>query len=90
MSVDTAPRAPFREQPRDAYAPPPRSMLDTASGFWTVIVLALASVVIVWVLYTTLFGAPVISLDTNARPSEATQPITPPAPVPATRPAPTP
>jgi len=65
-------------------------MLVTASGFWTVVVVALAAVVIVWVLNTTLFGPPVISLDTNASPSSETQPVNPPAPVPAMRPTPTP
>jgi hypothetical protein len=64
-------------------------MLDIASAFWTVVVGALGAVALIWILYTAWFGPPVISVDTNARPS-VEQPITPPAPVPATRPAPTP
>jgi hypothetical protein len=64
-------------------------MLDTASAFWTVVVGALAVVVLIWFLYATLVGPPAVSVDTNARPS-VKQPVTPPAPMPATRPAPTP
>jgi hypothetical protein len=64
-------------------------MFDIASAFWTVVVGALAAVVLIWFLYSALIGPPAISVDTDARPS-VEQPITPPAPVPATRPAPTP
>jgi hypothetical protein len=83
------PRVPYREGPHDIYAPPSRPVLDIASAFWTVVVGALAAVVLIWFLYTAWFGPPVISVGTDARPS-VEQPITPPAPVPATRPAPTP
>ena len=89
MVVIPDPRPPYREEPRDAYAPPSRFMLDTASAFWTMVAVALAAVVVVWVLYTTLVGPTAISVDTNAHPSSETQPITPPAPVPARKPAPT-
>jgi hypothetical protein len=89
MVVIPDPRPPYREKPHDLYAPPPRSMLDTASAFWTVVAAALATVVLIWIVYATLVGPPKISVDTNAEPSVATQPITPPAPVPARRPAPT-
>ena len=90
MAVNTAPRAPRREEPHDAYLPPSRSMLDTASAFWMVVVAAVAAVMFIWVLYAAWAAAPVISVDPNAEPSVEMQPITPPAPVPATRPAPTP
>ena len=38
MVVTPDPRAPYHEDPRDAYVPPHRSVLDIASGFWTVVV----------------------------------------------------
>ena len=84
------PRVPYREEPHDMYAPPSRPMLDIASAFWTVVVGALGAVALIWFLYATLVGPPVISVDTDAKPAAEAQPITPPAPVPATRPAPTP
>jgi hypothetical protein len=84
MAVNTAPRAPHRKEPHDAYLPPSRSML------WMVVVAAVAAVMFIWVLYAAWAAAPVISVDPNAEPSVQMQPITPPAPVPATRPAPTP
>jgi hypothetical protein len=90
MAINTAPRAPYREEPRGAYAPPSRFMLDIASAFWTVVVAAVAAVALIWFLYATFVGPPAISVETNARPSVEAQPITPPAPLPATRPAPTP
>jgi hypothetical protein len=90
MAVNTAPRAPYREEPHDMYAPPSRPMLDIASAFWTVVVGALGAVALIWFLYATLVGPPVISVDTDAKPAAEAQPITPPAPVPATRAAPTP
>jgi anti-sigma-K factor RskA len=87
MVISTDSRAPYQEESR---APPPRAMLDIASAFWTVVVAAVAAVALIWFLYATLVGPPAISVDTNARPTVETQPITPPAPVPATRPVPTP
>ena len=89
MAISTAPRAPYRQETREQYSRPSQSMLDTASAFWTVVVGALGLVALIWFLYATLVGPPPISVDTNARLS-VEQPITPPAPVPATRPAPTP
>jgi len=86
MVVTPDPRTPYREEPHTA---PPRSMMDTAAGFWMAVIAALAAVALIWFLYTAWFGPPVISVDTNARPL-VEQPITPPAPVPATRPEPTP
>ena len=86
MVVTPDPRTPYHEEPHTA---PPRSMMDTAAGFWMVVIGALAAIALIWFLYTALFGPPVISVDTNARPL-VEQPITPPAPVLATRTTPTP
>ncbi len=81
---------PYRQEQHDAHVPPSRFMLDTASAFWTVAVAAVAAVALIWVLYAAWDAAPVISVDPKAEPLVEMQPITPPAPVPATRPAPTP
>jgi hypothetical protein len=87
MVVTPDPRTPYHEEPHTA---PPRSMTDFAAAFWTVAVGVLGAVALIWFIYATLFGPRSISVDTKARPSVETQPITPPAPMPATRPAPTP
>jgi len=88
MVVTHDPRPPYREAPRDAYLPPSRNMLDTASAFWMVVAAALAAVLLIWLVSSMLVPSRVpTALD--AMPSEETQPITPPAPMPATRPAPT-
>jgi hypothetical protein len=65
-------------------------MLDTASAFWTVVAAGLAAAMLIWILYLTWTGAPVMSVDTSSTSTVETQPATPPTPVPATRPAPTP
>jgi hypothetical protein len=90
MVVTSDPRAHYREASGDLYAPPPRVMFDIASAFWMVVVGAIAAAVLIWFLYSALIGPPAISVDTDARPASETRQITPPAPVPATRPAPTP
>ena len=90
MAISTGPRAPYRQETRDQHSRPSQSMLDTASAFWTVVVGALGLVALIWFVYATLVGPPPISVDTDAKPAAETQPITPPTPVPATRPAPTP
>jgi hypothetical protein len=90
MVVTHDPRPPYREDIRDNYLPPSRTMLDTASAFWKAVIAALAVTVLTWVVYVTLTGPGVPSVDPTAKPVVETQPITPPAPVPATRPAPTP
>ena len=84
MVVTPDRRTPYHEEPHTA---PPRSMMDTAAGFWMAVIAALAAAVLIWFLYTTWFGPPGISVDALRL---VEQPITPPAPVPATRPAPTP
>ena len=85
MAVTPDPRTPYHEEPHTA---PPQSMMDIASAFWIVLAAALAAGVLIWLISATSIEPPV-SVDSNARPS-AEQSITPPAPVPATRPAPTP
>jgi len=47
MVVTHDPRPPYREA-RDAYLPPSRNMLDTASAFWMVVAAALAAVLLIW------------------------------------------
>jgi hypothetical protein len=87
MAVIPDPRTPYHEEPHIA---PPRSMMDMVARFLMVVIAALTAVVFIWFLYATLVWPPPISVDPNAKPTVETQPITPPAPVPATRPAPTP
>jgi hypothetical protein len=89
MAVTHDPRPPYREEPRDAYLPPSRNMLDTASAFWLVVVAALAAVALTW-LFVGVGIRVTESVGPNAKPTVETQPVTPPAPAPATRPAPTP
>jgi hypothetical protein len=90
MAVTHDQRPPYREEPHDAYASPSRYMLDTASAFWTVVAAGLAGAMLIWILYLAWAGTPVITVDMSGSPWVEMQPITPPAPVPATRPAPTP
>lgn len=90
MVVTHDPRAPYHEDPLDAFLPPSRNMLDTASAFWTAVAAGLAAAMLIWILYVTWAGTPVISVDTSATSTVETQPVTPPEPTPATRPAPTP
>ena len=90
MVVTPDPRAPYREDPLDAYASPSRFMLDTASAFWTAVAAGLAAAMLIWILYLAWVGTPVISVDTSATSTAETQPITPPASVRAMRPTPTP
>jgi hypothetical protein len=85
MAVTPDPRTPYHEEP---YTAPPQSMMDIASAFWIVLAAVLAAGVLIWLISATSIKPP-ISVDSNARPS-VEQPITPPAPVPATRAAPTP
>jgi hypothetical protein len=56
--------------------------------FWTIVAAALAAVLLIW-LFTATSVRALDSIDTSAVPSEA-QPVTPPAPRPAMRPAPAP
>jgi hypothetical protein len=86
MAVTPDPRTPYHEEP---HAAPPRSMMDIASAFWIVVAAVLAAGVLIWLFAATSVRIP-DSVDPNARPLVETQPITPPAPMPATRPAPTP
>ena len=86
MVVTPDSRTPYHEEPHTA---PPRLMMDTAAGFWMAVIAALAAAALIWFLYTTWFDPPVISVDTDAG-ALVEQPITPPIPVPATRPAATP
>lgn len=51
MVVTHDPRPPYREDPRDAYLPPSRNMLDTASAFWMVVAAALAAVLLIWLVF---------------------------------------
>jgi len=89
MAVTHDQHSPRREE-LDAYASPSRYMLDTASAFWTVVAAGLAAAMLIWILFIAWAGTPVMSVDTSATSTVETQPITPPASVPATRPAPTP
>ncbi len=86
MVVTHDPRPPYREDLRDAYSPPPRNMLDTASAFWVAVVAALAAGLLIWMVYGSIQSR--VYTASNVTPSVATQPTTP--AVPATRPAPTP
>jgi hypothetical protein len=86
MVVTPDPRTPYHEEPNTA---PPRSMTDFAAAFWVVAAAALAAFVLIWLITATSIRIP-DSVDPNAKPAVETQPVTPPAPVPATRQAPTP
>lgn len=86
MVIDPSPREPYRPAQRNLYPEPRSSYFDNTSLLWTLIIVALAAVLLIWALYP--IGMPTSSSDTNAGPSVQTEPVTP-APAPAT-PAPTP
>jgi hypothetical protein len=90
MAINPDPRPPYRRPPR-IYSDTRRSrfgFFGNAALFWSALMILAAGVVLLGLMYP--IGNPPAPSDANARPSEATQPIKPPAPVPATRPAPTP
>jgi hypothetical protein len=84
MVVTHDPRPPYREEPREAYLPPSRNMLDTASAFWMAVAAAVAAVLLIW-LVSSMWAQSRLAL-TQETPAIVTQPIVPPAPVPATKP----
>ncbi len=87
MAVDPSPREPYRPAQRNLYPEPQSSSyFDSTSLLWTLILVALAAVVLIWAFYPR--GMPTSRSDTNAGPSVQTQPVTP-VPTPTT-PAPTP
>jgi hypothetical protein len=85
MVLTHDPRPPYREDPREAYLPPPRNMLDTASAFWMVVIAAIAAMLLIWLVSSMWVQSRVAMIPET--PALGTQPITPPIPVPATRPA---
>jgi hypothetical protein len=88
MAVTPDPRPPYQEEPRDLYPPPKRSFMDNASVSWMIVLAAACAALLIWALSPN--SGPTDSVDPEAKPAAEAQPITPPAPVPATRPAPTP
>jgi hypothetical protein len=88
MAINPDPLAPYREEPRDLYAEPRSSSTDNASVLWIIGAAALAALFLIWFLSATSVRIP-DSVDTNAV-SAVETPLTPPEPVPATRPRPTP
>jgi hypothetical protein len=90
MAVDPGTGPSYRRPPR-IYSKARRSKFGFrayAALILGALIILIAAVLLVGLKFPS--NNPPATLDTNARPSEATQPITPPAPVPATRPAPTP
>jgi hypothetical protein len=88
MTIDPAPRQPYRPQPRDLTRPPASSFTSKVSVFWMVLMGALAAALLIWVFG---IGNPQYSSDTNSGPSIRTQPVSPnsaPEPAQKTPPAP--
>jgi hypothetical protein len=77
MAVDPAPREPYRPAQGNLYPEPRSSYFDNTSLLWTLIIVALAAVLLIWALYPRSTHT---SRSTNAGPSVQTQPVTP-APV---------
>ena len=92
MAVTSDPRPPYREETHTLSPEPhdPSSTTDTVGALWVFVPAVAALLVLIWLVSATTVQPPVISVDPNAKPAAETQPITPPAPVPATRPAPSP
>jgi hypothetical protein len=90
MAVDPGTGPSYRRPPR-IYSKTRRSKLGFrayAALILGALIVLIAVVLLAWAKFTS--SNPPATSDTKARPSVETQPITPPAPVPATRPAPTP
>jgi len=89
MAVTHDPRD--REETHNLFPRPhdPSSTTDTVGALWVLVPAVAAVVVLIWLISATTLQPPPVSVDPNARPL-VERPITPPAPVPATRPAPTP
>jgi hypothetical protein len=92
MAVTHDPRPPYREETHNLFPEPhdPSSTTDTVGALWVLVPAVAAVLVLIWLISATTVQPPVVSVDPNAKPAVETQPITPPAPVPAIRPAPTP
>ena len=86
MVLTHDPRPPYREEPREAYLPPSRTMLDTASAFWMAVAAAIAAMLLIW-LVSSMWVQSELATAPETMPAVEAPPITPPAPVPATRPA---
>ena len=69
MSVDPAPRPPYRPQPRDLTRPPTSSFTSNMSVFWMITMGALAAALLIWAFGV---GNPQYTSDTNSGPSTRT------------------
>lgn len=88
MTVDPAPRQPYRPQSRDLTRPPTSSFTSKVSVFWMILMGALAAALLIWAFN---IGNSQYPSDTNSGPSVRTQPVIPkssPEPVQRTPPAP--
>jgi hypothetical protein len=88
MAIDPAPRQPYHPQTRDLTRPPPSPFFSKVSVFWTILMGAVAAVLLIWAFGT---GTPLYTSDTNSGPSVRTQPVnpvSPPEPAQNTPPAP--
>ena len=92
MAVVPHPRPPYREETRALFPEPhdPSSTTDTVGALWVFVPAVAALLVLIWLISATVVQPPAVSVDPNAKAATETQPIMPPAPVPAMRPAPTP
>ena len=81
-----------REETHNLFPGPhdPSSTTDTVGALWVLVPALAAMLVLIWLISATTLQPPPVSVDPNAKPIVEMPPITPPAPVPATRPAPTP
>jgi hypothetical protein len=61
-------------------------MLDTAAAFWMAVAAAIAAMLLIW-LVSSMWVQSGLAIAPETMPAIETQPITPPVPVPATRPA---
>jgi hypothetical protein len=92
MAVIPDPRTSYHEEPHNLFPGPhdPSSATDTVGALWVLVPAVAAVLVLIWLISATALQPPPVSVDPNAKPTVETQPIVPPAPVPATRPTPTP